>query len=1333
MVDGGNFTGNEYTDILEKKVKIVSEKGTLGKYKNNKQCLVLAEGWPSFTLVLQSLGFEVTTFCSDIILDDELIMRKLFPILPKLMKNFEVYLQNSRSNTIVWIQGSEHFVLSTLPCVRSKFEHIILLHPKSGRRSISSDIDRMFNQGDLSHSTVGGITLGRWKFFVPKAIPIGPIIMKSLVPRQLKHILDHTKKGIPYGNATLNTRKRKIGESKVYSEKDKIIPGTNKVIVVTHCVMQMVTPKIKRLLSPKELLDVYDVQTLHQNVIVDFKPKSLDCVTDVISKSAPEKIIYRIVDEVSKNMDSLIMNDAQDIRTNAKTYLVAKDLEWMKEDENEKLNDEKAARNDDAAIETDQWNWYLIRSYNPTFQLNMLSRTLDINETWKLRRNTQPKICFTSTPSKQHIHLFDELRKLCSIRFMRNVFRSFSSYMHLKYTKALYIKATCIYQTKKGNKRSNQLRKLFNSQYLGSEFVQDFCVGSEAVRRACGSTFWDWDQGSSLFFWRWPIPFTEEARDGTKIFINGKLPRYKLGQRWPKDPIMANKMKDKWIKVIEREYIKFGAVTSLTGSFPVPKGEDDLRMVYDASKCGLNSQLWAPNFMLPTIDMTLRHVDQSGWFGDIDLGEMFLNFPLDLNLRPYVGIDASELRDRLKELDNIPRSVLENRGRLFLRWERCLMGLRSSPFNACKAMGWADDIIRGHHLDDRNILRWDRYILNLPGMKNYNPSLPKGYKWNDADQCIAGNFEHYVDDIRSSHSTEEGCVLVSRRIASTCNFLGIQDAARKRHFPSKKPRVWCGAKTATDDKGLYTSTTQLKWDKGKNIIGGWLEELLGSTDNTLLRKPMLSGRGFLVHLSRTYPALVPFMKGVHHTLESWRRGRTADGWKFTRDDWRVFLSDISQVKSEYEVLMNEYLAEGEKDAPTRVKGVKRLERDLRSMLDIMKSNTPPLRLIRGPGLAYVLYGFGDASGAGFGSSWESSEGTRYRFGVWGKDVEGRSSNYRELRNLVDSLEEIAEEEKLRGTEVFFFTDNSTAENAYFKGASSSELLHELVTRLRRLEMTQGCKIVLVHVSGERMKLQGSDGLSRGNLLEGVMTGKDILSYIPLAETAVKRSPTLLRWIKSWAKEGRLQQQGFGVEVLDENDWFIKGHDIDGGYMLNNFYYPQYRKGTYLWSPPPAAAEIACEEIRKARTKRSESTHIFVCPRLLTPYWRSHLHRSADLILEIPAGGEYWPLEMHEPLILALFFPRLPHRPWQLRQAPSIVELGDRLQRMWRLGDYSQGPILRQLWEQTRNLAHMPPGLVFRMLHCFGEFGVPCEGDQKRSRSSLEEEEGFGKVHESKKR
>jgi hypothetical protein len=137
------------------------------------------------------------------------------------------------------------------------------------------------------------------------------------------------------------------------------------------------------------------------------------------------------------------------------------------------------------------------------------------------------------------------------------------------------------------------------------------------------------------------------------------------------------------------------------------------------------------------------------------------------------------------------------------------------------------------------------------------------------------------------------------------------------------------------------------------------------------------------------------------------------------------------------------------------------------------------------------------------------------------------------------MEQMAQEERLSGTEVYFFTDNSRAEAAFFKGSSTSKLLHELVTRLRNLEMTCGCKILLIHVSGERMKWQGSDGLSRGNLLEGVMKGVDILSYVPLHQTPLERSKGLLDWILSWCVHANEPE----VKVLEPQDWFIRGHDL----------------------------------------------------------------------------------------------------------------------------------------------------------------------------------------------
>ena len=109
---------------------------------------------------------------------------------------------------------------------------------------------------------------------------------------------------------------------------------------------------------------------------------------------------------------------------------------------------------------------------------------------------------------------------------------------------------------------------------------------------------------------------------------------------------------------------------------------------------------------------------------------------------------------------------------------------------------------------------------------------------------------------------------------------------------------------------------------------------------------------------------------------------------------------------------------------------------------------------------------------------------------------------------------MAEANELEGSEIFIFTDNSTAEAAFFKGSSKSRVLLELILDLCELEMKCRTKIHFVHVAGTRMIAQGSDCLSRGNVSEGVMRGTPMDSFIPLNETALDRSKTLLDWLKT---------------------------------------------------------------------------------------------------------------------------------------------------------------------------------------------------------------------------
>ena len=103
--------------------------------------------------------------------------------------------------------------------------------------------------------------------------------------------------------------------------------------------------------------------------------------------------------------------------------------------------------------------------------------------------------------------------------------------------------------------------------------------------------------------------------------------------------------------------------------------------------------------------------------------------------------------------------------------------------------------------------------------------------------------------------------------------------------------------------GAFMRRSDAFWLKGKGII----RSLLGVYDRSAKEgtpalfnfKELERGRGFLVHLSMTYPDMVPYLKGIHLTLDSWRKDRKADGWKLrTEEEWIQFLIDRKYSKVE---------------------------------------------------------------------------------------------------------------------------------------------------------------------------------------------------------------------------------------------------------------------------------------------------------------------------------------------------------------------------------------------------------------------------------------------------
>ena len=72
---------------------------------------------------------------------------------------------------------------------------------------------------------------------------------------------------------------------------------------------------------------------------------------------------------------------------------------------------------------------------------------------------------------------------------------------------------------------------------------------------------------------------------------------------------------------------------------------------------------------------------------------------------------------------------------------------------------------------------------------------------------------------------------------------------------------------------------------------------------------------------------------------------------------------------------------------------------------MLEEDTPDKVCVRSNTIYNVAYGFADASGKGFGSTYRTQSGTTYRIGCWSSDEgDENSSNWKELDNVVESLE-----------------------------------------------------------------------------------------------------------------------------------------------------------------------------------------------------------------------------------------------------------------------------------------------------------------------------------------
>jgi len=84
-----------------------------------------------------------------------------------------------------------------------------------------------------------------------------------------------------------------------------------------------------------------------------------------------------------------------------------------------------------------------------------------------------------------------------------------------------------------------------------------------------------------------------------------------------------------------------GFVLRIIPYFCVPKGDEDIRVMWDLKMNGVNETIYTPKFQLPTPASYHHVLEASMYLGDFDVGKQFPNYPLHPAEHPFFGVKFS--------------------------------------------------------------------------------------------------------------------------------------------------------------------------------------------------------------------------------------------------------------------------------------------------------------------------------------------------------------------------------------------------------------------------------------------------------------------------------------------------------------------------------------------------------------------------------------------------------------------------------------------------------------------------------------------------------------------
>jgi hypothetical protein len=184
------------------------------------------------------------------------------------------------------------------------------------------------------------------------------------------------------------------------------------------------------------------------------------------------------------------------------------------------------------------------------------------------------------------------------------------------------------------------------------------------------------------------------------------------------DPWTQEKIMEKLLKLVRHRYITPGPVLCVIPFFKVKKPPEDIQVVWDLKRNGVNKSVYTPSFQLPTPASYHWQVEAGMQTGDFDIVEQFSNYQLHPSERPYMGVKLPLALVKL-----LWSKGFECDG--YLRWDHLPFGWQSSPYQALRMLLRALEIAMGAPDDENSAFAWAMVELNLPAMKGYDPGKPR--------------------------------------------------------------------------------------------------------------------------------------------------------------------------------------------------------------------------------------------------------------------------------------------------------------------------------------------------------------------------------------------------------------------------------------------------------------------------------------------------------------------------------------------------------------------------------------------------------------------------------